>query len=92
MPYFTVRPQILQAVQWTGSNFAALEDWADEFAPWFMPMTLDGDTITLSEMSGGWSLTVTDWLSNQGPMPDANMAQLQEITGTGPFSFDITAS
>lgn len=92
MPYFTTRPQVLHAFQWTGSNFTELETWAAEFAPYALPMVNNGDgSITLSENSGGWSINTDDWLSNQGPLANYFMYQMQEVLGEGPYSFDITS-
>lgn len=93
MPYFTPRPQVLHAVQWTGDNLVELEAWAAEFAPWYLPLVDNEDgTLTMSEMSGGWTMATSDWMSNQGILTPDSLAQYQEVTGAAPFSFDITGS
>lgn len=92
--YLTPRPQIVQALEWTGSNFAEVVAFGNY---WGFPAVDNGDgTITTAggACCSGTNLPVGTWLvSNRAQTPTAAeiAEQYQDLPTTGaPYEFTIT--
>ena len=90
--YFTGRPSVIAAIQWSGNNFTAVQEFCAEFA---MTAVDHGDgTIGVSGITGaGDAISVGSWISNslaQAATDTDLRTGHQELPGAGPFEHSIS--
>ncbi|MER6665342.1 hypothetical protein ABT256_12395 [Amycolatopsis japonica] len=94
--YFTLRPGKIAAIEWTGANFSAVQEFC---ANWGMEVVNNGDgTVSVSGGTGvGDHIPAGYWISN-GLAMATSAAQLNQGyvrlpgDGVGPYQYDIQLS
>lgn len=102
MGNYTRRPEVTEAVRWTGDNLAEFEAWAATFQnfTWSFQQVGDDLQITIAPSGGGPVLILRDqWAIGYGlgynvsGMDDATFqATFQELPGAAPQTYTITGS
>jgi hypothetical protein len=91
--YLTPRPQIVQALEWTGSNFAEVVTFGNYWG-FTAADNHDGTITTSGACCAGTNLPAGTWLvSNRAQTPTAEEVseQYQDLPATGaPYEFTIT--
>jgi hypothetical protein len=77
MPYFMNRPQIVNAIQWTGNNKSEVEGWAATNATWATQFIKDGDVLRLP--LNGFELHPGDYLTSNWYIASDQVQWYQEV-------------
>lgn len=89
--WVTNAPRTYLVEQWTGDNFTEFEAFCAANTPWAMPVTDNGDgTVSLNPDSGMPPIQTGDWIGSIGPVPAANMASFQDVSGEPPCLYTVT--
>lgn len=75
MPYFIQRPQVIEAIQWTGNNLSEIETWTSTKAPHLKGrFKVDNDQVLTIQDDMSLPCKPGDWITQVGIVSAENLA------------------